>query len=93
MAVRLTVFLERLFSHAAVSHVLDTCDTAYAIGRLDIGHYAFAHLAVAVFCRPESYRQIRLEDFWFDRDQNQYFVAIIRVKTREQSPGKVKLPR
>ncbi len=81
--------LGKALTHAAVARILDTCDTAYAKGEMDIGHYTSVHLAFAVFCRPESYRQIRLEDFWFDLDQSLYFIAIIRVKSGEQYPGKV----
>lgn len=81
--------LGKALSQAAVVHILDLCDTAYATGAIDIGHYSFAHLAFAVFCRPESYRQIRVSDLSFDKESNQYAVRIVRAKTGEHVPGKV----
>lgn len=81
--------LGKALSQAAVVHILDLCDIAYATGAIDIGHYSFAHLAFAVFCRPESYRQIRVSDLDFDKESNQYAIRIVRAKTGEHVPGKV----
>ncbi|MBI2277089.1 MAG: tyrosine-type recombinase/integrase [Dechloromonas sp.] len=81
--------LAKALSRAAIAHILDICDTAYAMGTMDIGHYSFVHLAFAVFVRPNSYRQIRLGDFTFDDKKNQYFVWIVTTKTGEAFPSKV----
>lgn len=81
--------LAKSLSQAAIAHILDLCDTAYATGKIDIGHYSFAHLAFAVFCRPNSYRQIRVSDLIYDKKSNQYFIQIITSKSGEHIPGKV----
>lgn len=81
--------LSKALSRAAVAHILDLCDSAYATGKLDIGQYSFAHLAFAVFCRPNSYRQIRVGDFIYDKTSNQYSLQIVISKSRENDPSKV----
>lgn len=81
--------LAKALSRAAVAHILDICDTAYATGKMDIGHYSFVHLAFAVYVRPNSYRQIRVGDFSFDDKKNQYFIWIVTSKTGEAVPSKV----
>jgi integrase len=80
--------LGKALTQTAVVKILDLCDTAFATGKLDIGHYSFAHLAFAVFCRPNSYRQIRVSDFIFDLTSNKYTIQIITSKTGEQNPSK-----
>lgn len=81
--------LGKALSQAAVARILDLCDTAYATGKIDIGHYSFACLAFAVFCRPESYRQIRVGDLHYEGRTNQYFIMIVTSKTGEHRPNKV----
>lgn len=80
--------LAKALSQAAVAQILDQCDSAYAKGAMDIGLYSFAHLAFAVFCRPNSYRQIRISDFNFDPQLKQYTVQIPTSKSGEHSPSK-----
>jgi len=80
--------LGKALSQAAVAHILDRCDTAYAKGVMDIGLYSFAHLSFAVFCRPNSYRQIRMSDFNFDPKSSRYTIQIVTSKTREHNPSK-----
>jgi integrase len=82
--------LAKALSQASVAHILDLCDTAYAAGRIDIGHYSFAHLAFAVFVRSNSYMQIRVGDFWYDSKAKQYFIDIVTSKTGELVPSKVR---
>lgn len=81
--------LAKALSQAASTYILDLCDTAYAAHRIDIGHYSFAHLSFAVFVRPESYRQIRVGDFWFDPEAKRYFIQIVRAKSGEHVPSKI----
>ncbi len=81
--------LAKAFSRATASHILNVCDTAYATGTMDIGHYSFVHLAFAVYVRPNSYRQIRLADLTFDSVSNKYFIWIVTSKAREAVPSKV----
>lgn len=80
--------LSKALSQAAVAHILDQCDTAYATGQMDIGLYSFAHLAFAVFCRPNSYRQIRISDFNFDPQSKRYSIQIVTSKAGEHAPSK-----
>lgn len=80
--------LGKALSQAAVAHILDQCDMAYASNKLDIGLYSFAHLAFAVFCRPNSYRQIRISDFHFDPKTMRYTIQIVTSKTGEYKPSK-----
>ncbi len=81
--------LAKALSQAAVANILDLCDVAYAQGKIDIGRYAFAHLAFAVFCRPNSYRQICLSDLHYDTESKQYSIQIIASKTGQNNPSKV----
>lgn len=80
--------LSKALSQAAVANILDRCDTLYAVGKMDIGLYSFAHLAFAVFCRPNSYRQIRVSDFNFDPQSKRYTIQIVTSKTGEHTPSK-----
>lgn len=82
--------LAKALSLSSVTHILDLVDTAYAAGRIDIGHYSFAHLAFGVFVRPESYRQIRVGDFRFDKETKKYFIDIVTAKTGKHVPDKVR---
>lgn len=86
---RINNILAKALSRAAVVRILDNCDAAYATGKMDIAHYSFVHLAFAVYVRPNSYRQIRVDDFWFDDKKNQYFIWIVTAKTGEAVPSKV----
>lgn len=81
--------LAKALTRSAAAHILDVCDTAYAKGDMDIGHYSFVHLAFAVFVRPNSYRQIRVGDFTLDKETNQYWIRIVTSKTGEETPSKV----
>lgn len=82
--------LSKAMSRAAVAYTLDCLDTAYAEGKIDLGHYSFASLAFAVFVRNESYRQITLGDLKFDATHRQYFIDIVTAKTRQHIPDKVR---
>lgn len=81
--------LAKALDRAAVAYILDTCDSEYAKGTMDLGHYSFAHLAFAVYVRPNSYRQIRVSDLTFDKTSNNYFIWITNSKTGEPLPNKV----
>jgi integrase len=81
--------LSKVLGRAAIAHILDICDTAYATGTMSLGHYSFTHLAFAVFVRPNSYRQIRVSDLTFDKTSNQYFIWITSSKSQEAIPTKL----
>lgn len=80
--------LAKALSQAAVANILDLCDTAYAAGKLDIGLYSYVHLAFAVFCRPNSYRQIRVSDLHCGDKSRKYTIRIVASKSGEQDPSK-----
>lgn len=82
--------LSKAMNQSAVAHILDVVDRAYAEGRIDIGYYSFVHLAFAVFVRPESYRQIRIGDFYFDDKSKHYFIDIVTSKSSKHVPDKVR---
>lgn len=81
--------LAKALTRSAAAHILDVCDTAYAKGDMDIGHYSFVHLAFAVFVRPNSYRQIRVGDLAFEKESKHYWIRIVTSKTVEEFPSKV----
>jgi len=81
--------LAKALTRAACVHILSGCEHAYDTAKIDIGLFAFANLAFAVFCRPESYRQIRLGDLVFDTESQSYFLYILPVKTRTSNPDKI----
>lgn len=81
--------LAKALTRSAAAHILDVCDIAYTKGDMDIGHYSFAHLAFAVFVRPNSYRQIRVGDLTFDKESKQYWIWIVTSKSGEEFPSKV----
>lgn len=83
---RISNILSKALTRAAVAHILDVCDVAYADGSMDIGHYSFVHLAFAVFVRPDSYRQIRVDDLRAT-STGQYFIDIITSKSGEEHPS------
>ncbi|WP_377701616.1 hypothetical protein [Pseudoduganella sp. UC29_71] len=81
--------LAKALSRATCVNILSRCEQAYESGQLDIGHFAFANLAFAVFCRPESYRQIRLSDLVYDAKSGGYFLYILPTKSRVARPEKI----
>lgn len=81
--------LVKALTRSAAAHILDVCDVAYGKGDMDIGHYSFAHLAFAVFVRPNSYRQIRVGDLTPDKESNQYWIRIVSSKSGEALPSRV----
>lgn len=78
--------LAKALTRSAVAHILDVCDSAYAAGTMDIGHYSFVHLAFAVYVRANSYRQIRLGDLNVTTS-GRYFIDILTSKAGEEYPS------
>lgn len=78
--------LARALSRAACVEILRRSEDAYECGAIDIGCFAFVHLAFHIYCRPASYQRITLSDLQVDiNPQTQiktYFVWIIPKKTR-----------
>ena len=81
--------LAKALTRTACVHILTRCEQAYEMGEMDIGRFSFVNLAFAVFCRPESYRQIRIGDLVFDEESNAFFIYIIPVKTGVHLPEKL----
>lgn len=86
---KISQILEKALTRAACVSILSRCEQAYDLGELDIGHFAFVNLAFAVYCRPESYRQIELGDLVFDEKTRAYFLYIIPAKTGDFAPQKI----
>lgn len=78
--------LAQALSRAACVEVLRRGEDAYESGTIDIGSFAFLHLAFHVYCRPASYKSITLADLQIDIDPETqiktYFLWIIPKKTR-----------
>lgn len=78
---------------SALVAILDTLETGFENGELDIGLYAFGKLALHIFCRPESYYQIRLQDLQIDTNpqtgETNYFLDVIPAKSGVNNPEKI----
>ncbi|OEC54236.1 MULTISPECIES: site-specific integrase [unclassified Aeromonas] len=72
-------------SRAAQVDILRRAEDAYESGAIDIGHFAFLHLAFHVYCRPSSYRRLTLADLQIDVDPETqvktYFLWVVPQKT------------
>lgn len=78
--------LAKALTRAACVEVLRRSEDAYERGAIDIGCFAFLHLAFHIYCRPASYHRLTLSDLQVDFDpQTQvktYFIWVIPKKTR-----------
>lgn len=81
--------LAKAHTRAACVSILSSCEQAYEKGEMDIGLFSFVNLAFAVFCRPESYRQIRLEDLNFDNASKSFYIYISPAKSSVHRPQKI----
>lgn len=83
---KIDAILARALSRTAQVEILRRSEDAYESGIIDIGHFAFLHLALHVYCRPSSYQQLTLADLQIDIDpQTQiksYFLWVCLPKTR-----------
>ncbi|WP_428508706.1 tyrosine-type recombinase/integrase [Roseateles sp.] len=84
--------LTRALTRAACVTVLRAADEAYEEGVIEIGTYSCLHLAFHIFCRPTSYRRLRLADLRIDRnpetETTNYFLLVSPAKTQVSNPGK-----
>ncbi len=85
---RIDNILAVALTRASVAHILNVCDNAYINGLMDIRHYSFVYLAFSVFARPNSYRQIRVDDLVVT-SSGQYFINIVASKTGEAIPSQI----
>ncbi|MGE6195679.1 hypothetical protein ACLHZY_02370 [Aeromonas media] len=83
---KIDAVLAKALSRSAQVEILRRSEDAYEKGTIDIGHFAFLHLAFHAYCRPSSYRSLTLADLQIDIDPitqvKTYFLYIIPQKTR-----------
>ena len=84
--VKIDAILAKALSRAAQVEILRRSEDAYEIGAIDIGHFAFLHLAFHAYCRPSSYWRLTLADLQIDvapeTQVKTYFLWVIPKKTR-----------
>lgn len=90
---RIDRILSRAFQKATLVHILDTAEQAFEEGNLDLGRYAFLKLSLNIFCRPESYRQLRLGDLIVDTAPESglktHFLRVAPAKSGTHNPEKL----
>lgn len=78
--------LAKALTRAASVEVLRRSEDAYESGAIDIGSFAFLHLAFHIYCRSASYQRLTLADLQVDLDPETqiktYFLWVILKKTR-----------
>ncbi|POG25141.1 hypothetical protein C2855_02585 [Aeromonas bestiarum] len=84
--IKIDAVLAKALTRSAQVEILRRSEDAYENGTIDIGHFAFLHLAFHAYCRPSSYRRLTLADLRIDIDPitqvKTYFLYIIPQKTR-----------
>ena len=65
---KIDAILAKALSRAAQVEILRRSEDAYENGAIDIGHFAFLHLAFHAYCRPSSYQRLTLADLQIDVD-------------------------
>ena len=77
--------LAKALSRAAQVAILRRSEDAYENGTIDIGHFAFLHLAFHAYCRPSSYQRLTLADLQINVDPETqvktYVLWVIPKKT------------
>ncbi len=83
---KIDAILTKALSRAAQVEILRRSEDAYESGAIDIGHFAFLHLAFHAYCRPSSYRYLTLADLQIDVDPETqvktYILWVMPMKTR-----------
>jgi hypothetical protein len=81
--------IRKALSRAAQVEILRRSEDAFESGTIDIGHFAFLHLAFHMYCRPSSYQLLTLADLQIDVDPETkiktYFLWVTPMKTRVSS--------
>jgi integrase len=90
---RISNILSKALTRATMVQVLDSVDEAYEAGSINIGIYSFSKLAFNIFCRPESYRQIRIKDLVLDTNKEtgevSYFLHVLPAKSRVEGAQRI----
>ena len=85
--------LSKVLTRATMVSILDAVDEAYESGGINLGVYSFSKLAFNIFCRPESYRQIRTMDLVLDTNTETgeitYFLHVLPVKSRVEGAQRI----
>jgi len=81
--------LSKVMTRYACVEILRRCEEAYEEGLMDIARFSFVNLAFALYVRPESYRQIKLNDLVFDKSSDRCFVFVTPAKSRVAVPQKI----
>lgn len=81
--------LTKALTRAACIEIIRACEDAYENKTMDIGYFSFINLSFAVYCRPNSYRQIRLDDLIHDTDEDTFYIYIPPAKSRVHAPKKI----
>ncbi|TXH77662.1 hypothetical protein [Thauera aminoaromatica] len=88
--------LAKALSRAACVEILRRSEDAYERGDIDIGHFAFLHLAFHIYCRPSSYRSLALDDLKIDVDPTTkiktHFLLVFPRKSRVSNRSLKKTP-
>ncbi len=96
LGTKIHQILAKALQRSTLVHILDTMETAFEEGRIDLGRYSLIRLALNIFCRPDSYRQLTLMDLRVDEHPQSgainYFLNVIPVKSRVHNPSKLLYP-
>jgi integrase len=88
--------LAKALSRTACVEILRRSEDAYERGDIDIGHFAFLHLAFHIYCRPSSYRSLTLNDLKTDVDPTTkirtHFLLVTPKKSRISNRSLKKTP-
>lgn len=94
--VKIDAILAKALSRNAQVEILRRSEDAYESGVIDIGHFAFLHLAFHAYCRPSSYQSLTLADLQIIVDPETqiktYVLLIIPKKTGISARSLKKIP-
>lgn len=94
--VKIDAILAKALSRNAQVEILRRSEDAYESGSIDIGHFAFLHLAFHAFCRPSSYQRLTLADLQIAVDPETqvktYVLLVIPKKTGISAKSLHKIP-
>jgi hypothetical protein len=87
--------LSLALNRAAMVHILNATEEAFEEGTLDLARYSFIRLALHLFGRPASYRELRCKDLQIDKDpatgKLTYFVNMPLPKARTRTRPRVNI--
>lgn len=94
--VKIDAIIAKALSRNAQVEILRRSEDAYESGVIDIGHFAFLHLAFHAYCRPSSYQSLTLADLQISVDPKTqiktYVLLVIPKKTGISARSIKKIP-